>query len=433
MLRTSSGRLSRGCILVLLWVSLTGCPLFPEAQPWHYPYPRMDMGVVYEVPVDFGSGNSYHPVVYNGILYSRQRAGLAAIRLSDGTKLWENIREGFQAWSAAVLVGEHLVFAGFTRVEDGQRLEMWAVDQHSGEFVGRASLQVPPEYAHRDYFFQGGWLVARNGRVYLPLRASGEIRTGGFVYLGLFSFEFSPSDFSAAGGELSLRLEYPVSVEQNMGIHPIMDGNTMYLYLAGHGWRGRWEPGEEFQEEEHFRQESVRLVALDLSGSPADPAERELWSTGFSHLGTSTRGHNLVRQQQDFYVYGDDALARVRNGEVIWERSLPRHGAYQLVYHDGVLYTNYIHAVRASDGQLLWEQPHRLIRDSNPVLYGNRLYKVENDGLRILNRHTGEVLGLDPELGVFGPIIQGYIYSQGDILFIQQSERFLAVRLGSER
>ena len=58
---------------------------------------------------------------------------------------------------------------------------------------------------------------------------------------------------------------------------------------------------------------------------------------------------------------------------------------------------------------------------------------ADADGLRVYDKDTGEVLGIDTNLGLPGMRGQGYIPHNGDILYLPQTEKLVAVKLGSER
>lgn len=432
---TARLRMSR---LLGLWLILTATFGLASCNPLtHGKEKELEFKILWTCPLH-ATKNAYLPLEHEGILYLPQTGGLIAVRLADGSEIWRSIGTTSPA-SELLLIGDYLLFAAYSFKEPDStalRLDLWLANRHSGELLGKNSLLEPDFVATADwqtYYFQHNWMVHYQNRVYLPLYFLPS--PGRFAYLGIYSFEFDPLRFSLSDTlePIQLRVFYPLNPRQSGRAKPVIEGSTMYLGIGGHGWRGAKPPGIPM-EDGYYLQEDVRIAAVDL----AKTADNILWQNSPAYAGFVSGRAPLLSTADRLYYIDSSGLAVLQknNGVMIYEN--PLSGMDFPVLEDDVLYAPRVDGrmtvIRASDGTLLWEDVSGIHnRESNPVLYGDRLYIVDSDGLLVFNRADGRYIGRQSSLGTPGDRIPGYMPYLGNILYIPQTDRLLAVQLGSER
>lgn len=424
--------LSLSLLLLSLSILFIACPFFPEPGDGN-----LKFDVLWEAPM-YSVHNSYASILHENTLYVQQGSGMIAVDITDGHELWRTVgSDKVSPYSEMLLIDDYLLFVGISYGEDGKlRRDLWLMNRHTGSLVGRNKLVCPdfiPVAEWDYYFYQYDWIESYGNRIIMPIMKM--MDPGHFAHLGVYEFDFNPALFTMDDDKEPIELEcvYKFKERQDGQVRPIIENNIMYQYVCGSGWRGALPEGDEL-EDGFYYQKDVHVVAIDLVTNTV------LWKVNLNICGWASSHEHLLLEDQILYIadYRGRAAIDTQNASLLYEYSGGTMG--YSAYDDGILYYPFVDATlrayRPSDGKLLWEhQPEEYIhnRETNPLFHGDRVYMVDPEGLRAYNKKTGKYYGLQESLGAPGNRIPGYIPFKDDIIYIPQTTRLLAVRLGSER
>lgn len=426
------------CFIFLFSLTSFSCPLFfPPGDG------NLSFEVLWETPMYSVVSRNGH-VLHDDVLYIQQGSGIIAVDANTGTKIWETVgADKVGPYSQLLVIDNYLVFVGMSLDEENDLCRhLWLMNRLDGSLVGRNKLVCPDFVPVADwdfFYYEDNWILSYNNKLILPvLRMATE---GTFKFLGIYEFEFSVDSFSLDNDIDPIVMEplYSLEPRRSAWTKPIIDGNLMYTYVGGHGWRGPLPPGGDREDQRYYYQEDVKVVAINLDTKNTE------WEAPMGILGDQSSTEHMILVNNILYIadYIGHAAVDVRDGSVVYENEENNRFGFMRgwrTYDDGILYYPMrdatLTAVRASDGKILWShQPEEYIhnRESNPLIWGDRVYMVDPEGLRAYNKKTGKYYGLQESLGIPGNRIPGYIPFKDDIIYIPQTDKLVAVRLGSEK
>lgn len=420
-------------LLLSFGISCTGCP-FPVPEEI-----SEEKQILYETvfrhPIDYPYGASMVPIS-GGDLFASGDSGVRALSVEDGTLRW--LTPVLNPITDMVLMEDYLCFAAY-RIDQKQHL--WVLDKETGDIRGKLKISIPEDvpilYPDQPIYIFNQWMVTDGARLIFPVNY--DHPSYPYRCHGIFSYELNESDLQGeTETEVVIRPLVLSSERQWVSSRPLLDGDTAYVYIGGFGTPRPAGPLPEGGQEGYFyTQDQVKVYAVDvLTGNV-------LWTASPRYVGwlpfcgVQTDGTRLFIGDASGLLALDKAT-----GEILFERPPDAPVADNAIadlfmtYSDGKLYTTRLgklYCFEATTGKTLWTDENPYTRDSNPVVYGDRVYLADPEGLRAFNKNTGKRLGIDRSLSVGGYRIQGYMPYEGDMMYILRDQEIVAVRLGSEK
>lgn len=383
---------------------------------------EFDIEELWSTSDDFLFSNRRESAYQQSELYTADLKGrVSRIDLDTGEILWQDSTDDetlYNAYTAnPVSWNDYVILIRLPHIITGREYysNIYFYDRNSGELLKVFSM---PILENSDYnWVHGQWLSLYGNKLYFSMTLlycdeQDELESTRSV---ICVIELDQLDLGSSGDDqLNCDILYEVPNEsktlKRLYGPPLFQDQLIYIPVGGDPTRGD-------------------LVCMDLDG-------RIIWQQNLIHTGNQRNSsyHALNFYGNDLLLWSTLsglALVNKNNGEIIYD--IPGSWAANCVSINGdYAYSTDGFTLRKFhilSGEVIWENQSHYSRDSNPILYMDRVYLVESDALRVYSDDDGSLIDENNNFGVTGAFYQGFIPNCDGVLYIQQDERIVAIKL----
>jgi hypothetical protein len=411
--------LVKNFLSLILGVALMGCSWLnpPEEENSRN---TLDPDIIWDQNIDFRILNKIKATLDGDNLYLPLSGyGLSLVNVDNGETIWWN--NEIYAMGTNVAIMNNRIYNVFEYEYEEGLGNFFVYDQLDGTLLGRYWFE---ECIDDDaVIVDGEWLEIYGNYLYFALDSPYyEDQLAKVFRIDLQSLELTDASEIPI---IQKEIFFSDNSELTFSTRPIFEGDKVYLLSGGIGTK--IPEDEAITKRGQYHQSDVRLRCLDLSGNI-------LWETGFEHTGWAVYGDGLRSYEDDkLLLAAHDGLALLYKdtGEIIYEKegywadtylTIEGEYAYSTIYND-------LKCFHIPTGELIWTDTINYTRDCKPIIFNNHVYVVDSDALRMYDKSTGELLGVNYDLGVPGYRWQRYMPFRDDELYILKTEKIVAIRM----
>ncbi|QEN03536.1 hypothetical protein EW093_02080 [Thiospirochaeta perfilievii] len=411
----------KNILIFILGTSLCGCSYYPIKGSSNNTFEPI---IVKQMDNNYNNTNLYESLLVVDVLYISEVLdnGLSKTNLTTGELLWRN-SEVDPSTNPALWEG-FIVSLVYTVYEEEQDYNLYFTDQNTGEIIYKfrfKDMMDNPEVGLNGY-----WSVIHNNKLYFSTCDTSNSFSDEAIKLSMVDIselDFTNSEPDAIVPEVILQGS---RLDSLFRTQPLFNVDGMYILSGGAG--SSIPEDQEVTETSDYHQSDIKLYALDNEYN-------KLWERGFEYAGwVGANAYHLQFYDEDYlYLATSDGAALIdkNTGTIIYERVGNYSSNYTTIdgeYGYSTIY-GFLKCVHIPTGDIIWNDEIKYTRDCKPVVYGNKLYVVDSDALRVYNKKTGQLLGKNEDLGVPGYRWQGYMPYNNDILHILQTEKIVSIRM----
>jgi len=342
------------------------------------------------------------------------------VNLETYKVIWKNNQFKYDSTNP-VIWNNFAIFSAYKTNEGEGGFNFAFLDLETGET--RARFVLSRELTEEYHGIHGFWLKVIEDDLYFASRANDpEGYHVKFNRLNLKTLSMERENIQSITPEVL----YTYTNASLMRTEPVFEKEYIYLHL---GEAGSKVPDDQPKtQQSQYHQGDIKLLKMDLQGNL-------LWETGFEHtgwIGDASKALTLFKEDQLFLpTYFGAALVDKNTGEVIYDKPGHYCSGRMTLEGDYAYMTGWqsLNCVYVPTGEIIWTHDIEFTRNCKPILYGDRVYVVDSDALRVYNKKTGELRGVNYNLGVPGYRSQGVMPYIDDILYILQTEQIVAIRM----
>lgn len=418
-------------IATLLFIPILGCFLIGDEKA--NKEKDSDFDIVWKTPVTGLSGN-YSSVIEGNILYYVDQGlesldyscEVSAIDLNSGNKIWQNINIDHKIGSNIAINEEDIFVIDNPNEETREIGGIIVIDKKTG--VKKGYIQPSNlffDYDDKAVQIKEWWVAEHKGFLYFPVDSRDVNVMSGYYRISLDSINLNPSKKSYIKPELVLN----ITKKQRISTKPLFEGDRAYFYIGGAG--PLYIENDYHLFENCYTQDVVRMVCIDLEGNI-------IWDRGFDYLGAVVgAGYNFKLDNNILYAADTSGVAAVNKntGELLFEQSTDydqgSFGVDYLTYSNGKIFycmDNYLKCSDATSGKLLWEFNTGYTNMTNPIVFGDLVYNLDQSALRAFNIHTGNIVYQNEDLSI-SLRLPGYIPHKDNVIYIMDNYEIIALKM----